>query len=530
MPMNQVPPNALKAGDVVARRYVILRHLRDESCGGVWLAQDRSLGVDVGLKYLPRRLPGFEAGREALRREGALALKFRHPNILQVIHFEEGDEGAYLIQEPFAGESLLARLNRLERFRLPEALDILEQVAQALALAHQHHEVHQSLDPSHVLLDDHTAKLINFACPGHEEGEPQVTRLELKAYLAPEILQGEPVTPASNVFSLGVLGFRLAAGSLPYALTFDEPLPYRLEDMPVDLGEIPLPLQNLLLQCLAPEPHDRFEDAGAFLFALEQRRESWRTPASVKWSGWTSEGPSRAAGVMAGVSRVWDRFHQRGKGATEKLTEGIKDMKEKGEPGLARRLLIILTGVVLIMVALVWAGRSLLQKAEAPPTPAPVAIERPAPAAPALPAPQLAPKEKLPPAGGPPLKADAEPVQPPRPAGASSQPAATPAKTVKAPPAAPKEAYQVLVATYRNYEEAKALKEKVQARHLPAQVIRVTSDKRTYFLVKAGPFPGKKQADDAAQRLKTQERLAAAPKVVKLPAEAPKTPAPKPKR
>jgi hypothetical protein len=55
MPMNQIPPDALKAGDVVARRYVILRHLRDESCGGVWLAQDRSLGVDVGLKFLPRR-------------------------------------------------------------------------------------------------------------------------------------------------------------------------------------------------------------------------------------------------------------------------------------------------------------------------------------------------------------------------------------------------------------------------------------------------------------------------------------------
>jgi eukaryotic-like serine/threonine-protein kinase len=526
MPMNQIPPDALKAGDVVARRYIILRHLRDESCGGVWLAQDRSLGVDVSLKFLPRRFSGFEAGREALRREGALALKLRHPNILQVIHFEEGDEGAYLIQEPFAGETLLARLNRLERFRLPEALDLLEQVAQALALAHQHHEVHQSLDPSHVLLDDHTAKLINFSCPGHQEEEPQVTRLELKAYLAPEILQGEPVTPAANVFSLGVLGFRLAAGSLPYSLTFDEPLPYRLEDMPADLGEIPLPLQNLLLQCLAPDPHDRFEDSGAFLFALEQRRESWRTPSSVKWLGWTSDRPSQAAGVMASISRAWDRVRQGSKGTTEKLTEGLKDMKEKGEPSLARRLLIILTGVVLVMVALVWAGRTLLWKAEAPPTPAPATIERPA--APAVPQPAFT--GKLPPAGGPPLKADAEPGSPPRPAGTSSQLAATSPKTVKPTPAAPKEAYQVLVATYRTYEEAKALKNKIKAKHLPAQVVRVTSGKKTYFVVKSGPFPGKNQADQAAQRLKTQERLAAAPKVVKLPAAAPKTPAPKPRR
>jgi serine/threonine protein kinase len=213
--MNQSVPNSLKAGDVVARRYVVLRHLRDEPCGGVWLAQDRSLGMDVGLKFLSRRWPNFEVAREALRREGALALKLRHPHILQAIHFEEGDEGVYLIQEPFQGESLLAHLNRLERFRLPYALGLLEQVSQALALAHGIHEVHHSLDPANVLLDDDQVKLANFSCPPQEEEDQQVTRLELKAYTAPEVIQGGQVTPAANVFSLGVLGFRLSAGSLP---------------------------------------------------------------------------------------------------------------------------------------------------------------------------------------------------------------------------------------------------------------------------------------------------------------------------
>ncbi|MEJ2069333.1 MAG: protein kinase [Syntrophobacterales bacterium] len=250
--MNQKAHDFLKAGDVLARRYVVLRPLREEPCGGVWLAQDRSLGMDVGLKFMPRHVPQFEAAREALRREGALAFKLRHPYILQVLHFEEGDEGAYLIQEPFLGESLLAHLNRLERFRLPYALNLLEQVAEALAFAHLNHEVHQSLDPASVLFEDHTVKLANFACPrGEGEVEQQVTHLELKAYTAPEVIEGEEVSPAANVFSLGVVGFRLSAGSLPYALTFDEPFPYRLESIPVDLEEIPLPLQNLLLQCLA---------------------------------------------------------------------------------------------------------------------------------------------------------------------------------------------------------------------------------------------------------------------------------------
>ena len=308
MLMNQKGHDFLKAGDVLARRYVVLRPLREEPCGGVWLAQDRSLGMDVGLKFMPRRLPQFEAAREALRREGALAFKLRHPYILQVVHFEEGEEGTYLIQEPFLGESLLAHLNRLERFRLPYALNLLEQVAEALAFAHLHHEVHHSLDPANVLFEDHTVKLANFACPrGEGEEEHQVTHLEIKAYAAPEVIQGEEISPAANVFSLGVLGFRLSAGSLPYALTFDEPFPYRLETIPVDLEEIPLPLQNLLLQCLAPDPKDRFEDAGVFLAALEQRRESWRTSSRVKWFGCNADG-QQASGLWESISSNWGKF------------------------------------------------------------------------------------------------------------------------------------------------------------------------------------------------------------------------------
>src|SRR3974390_1253601 len=366
--MNQNIPNSLKAGDVVARRYVILRHLRDESCGGVWLAQDRSLGVDVGLKFVSGQGPPFDVIREALRRGGALAFKLRHPNILQVVHFEQGEEGLYLIQEAFLGETLLAHLNRLERFRLPYGLGLLEQVSNALAYSHQLHEVHHSLDPSNLLLGDDTVKLANFACPPQKAEEHEVTRLELRAYIAPEVLRGEPVSPAANVFSLGVLGFRLAAGSLPYSLTFDEAVPYRLENMPADLEEIPLPLQNLLLQCLTPDPRDRFEDAGVFLAALEQRRESWRTPSYGKWIGWTPERKQQAAGVMASVSRFWGQFWEGSRGAMGRMAGGIQTWKEHSDPGQARRLLIGFTGALLVLILLVWGGRTLFRKTEAPPS------------------------------------------------------------------------------------------------------------------------------------------------------------------
>jgi len=514
--MNQTSPNSLKAGDVVARRYVILRHLRDESCGGVWLAQDRALGVDVGLKFMPRRSPAFETVREALRREGALALKLRHPHILQVVHFEEAEEGVYLIQEAFQGETLLAHLNRLERFRLPYALNLLEQVSGALAYAHQFHEVHHSLDPSNLLIDDKTVKLTNFACSPPPAEETQVTRLELRAYVAPEVIQGEPVSPASNVFSLGVLGFRLAAGSLPYPLTFDEPVPYRLEKMPVDLEEIPLPLQNLLIQCLAPDPRDRFEDAGQFLSALEQRRESFRTPSYGRRMGWNPGIQGQAAGIIETISRIWSRFWEGSKGAAGRITEGIRNFTEHEDPGLVRRVLIGITGTVLVLILIIWGARAMLRKTAAPPAP------RPSMSAPSIPETPSASEAKPPQAGVPPLKAGSEPVQ--TPPHAAVKPAPTPAfpKETKASPA-PKEHYQVWVATYRDYGDALLLKKKIQAKNIPVTVYRGAYDKKVYFAVKAGPFASKKQAEGVAVNLKNSLQLSQTPKLVKSKNEAAKT-------
>jgi serine/threonine protein kinase len=516
MQMNQTSPNALKAGDVLARRYVILRHLRDEPCGGVWLAQDRALGVDVGLKFMPRRSPTFETVREALRREGALALKLRHPHILQVIHFEEAEEGVYLIQEAFQGEPLLAHLNRLERFRLPYALNLLEQVSGALAYAHRFHEVHHALDPSNLLLDADTVKLTNFACSPPQEEETQVTRLELRAYVAPEVIQGEPLSPAANVFSLGVMGFRLAAGSLPYSLTFDEAVPYRLENMPVDLEEIPLPLQNLLLQCLAPDPRDRFEDAGAFLAALEQRRESFRTPSYGRRMGYPGI-HQQAAGVMESVSRFCGQFWEGSKGAAGRISEGIQSLREHEDPGLTKRVLIGITGTVLALILIIWGARAMFQKTEKPSTPLSSVSTLSAPEA---------PKEgeaKPPQAGVPPLKAGSEAAHTPA-AHVASKPAATQAapKETKATPA-PKEHYQLWVATYRDYGDALLVKKKIQAKNIPVKVYRGAYDKKVYFAVKAGPFTSKKQAEDLASSLKSTLKLSQTPKLVKIKNEAPKT-------
>jgi hypothetical protein len=506
--MNVSGSPILKAGEVMARRWVILRQLREEPYGAVYLAQDRQLGQDVGLKFASRRQPHYEQVREALRREGALALTLHHPHILGVLHFEEGEDGCFVVQEPFPGESLLAHLSRLERYRLPHALNLLEQVANALAYAHEHHEVHRSLNPLNILLVGETVKVANFACPPEPDGE--VRHLELKAYIPPEVWEGEPVTPQANVFSLGVLGFRLAAGSLPYPLTFDEPFPYRLESPPVDLEEIPLPLQNLLLQCLSLNPQDRFEDAGAFLEVLHERRETWRAPGRQKWLGWSPGGrPGQAppAGGTAGrlVGQVWGGA----KVAARRAGEGVQGLIRKLPPEKRRTWLLALGGGLLGVIILVWAGSALFRQAESPPPP-------PAPAT----------SEATPPgAAVPPMST---PMESPAGPGAPTPPAVTPAAPPPPPPpaaapAAPREErYQLTVFTYKDKKQAEALKKRLAAKNLPVRVYVREMKKQKVYVVKVAPLTGEKQAQELARRLKKELSLPQTPKPEKLNSAAAK--------
>ncbi len=257
--------------EMIGQRYVIVRQLREEPWGGVWLAQDNLLRTEVGLKLLARDAPEWAEARDMFEHAAILGLKLRHPQILGVFHVDKAEKFLYLVEEPFPGESLMAQWVRQERFSLAQALHLLELLGQALAFAHQQGEVHQCLSPLNILIQGEDLRLANFAFAPAYGDEPQ--HLELRAYAPPEVIHGDRLTPAGNVFSLGVLGFRLVAGSLPYPLTFDEPFPYRLEYPPADLEEIPVPLQNVLLRCLSEDPEERLPHAGALVSQLRQARE-----------------------------------------------------------------------------------------------------------------------------------------------------------------------------------------------------------------------------------------------------------------
>ncbi len=501
--MNNLRSDDPGTGGLIGQRYALAHRLREEPWGEVWLARDQILGVEVGLKLLARTAPEWQAARKAFEEEAVLALRLRHPLILGVFYLGETEEGLYLVQEPFSGESLVARLTRQHRFSLPEALQLLEQVGQALALAHQAGVAHQSLSPLQILSQGSEVRLANFAFP--PAGGDQAMHLELKAYDPPEVLQGDAPSAAGNVFSLGVLGFRLVAGSLPYPLTFDEPFPYRVEIPPVDLEEVPLPLQNFLLQCLAVEPEDRLPDAGAFLAQLRQVREQMRPGRREPLYGaWQGDRPPRVrqaaaqAGVWLGKVRVASQPLGR------KVGEGAQASWRllRAAP---RRFWLGLGMAGLIILLVIGGLKTSRRTGDAPAAPATAA-------APVKPAPLAGI------GGGPPQMESAEPGGPPPAAPAVT---ATPG-TAATPPApeakaAAQERYLLLAATYRDSKQAQALTQRLKARKYRVKIVKSTIRGKTLYQVQVGPVTGAQAAQDLADSIKEQEKVT--PKVVKLAAK-----------
>jgi len=486
----------------LGQRYELLHQLREEPWGEVWLAADRLLGAEVALKLFPRTDPDWTAGRKILAREAILSLSLRHSLILGVFFLGETEDGLYLVEEPFAGESLMARLSRKQRFNLPQTLRLLEQVGQALTFAHHQMVAHQAFNPLHILLKGEEVRVANFSCPpGYEE---PALHLELKAYTPPEVLHGEEVTPAGNVFSLGVLGYRLLAGSLPYPLTFDEPFPYRLESMPVDLEEIPLPLQNLLLQCLAPSPEDRFIDAGAFLAQLRQLRELWQSGGRETWvmeetagslAAWRQAGP-QGAGILGKICRG-------GKAAAEKLYAGLRTLLPRLAP-TSRRLWWGL-GLAGMLLVLIFIGTQVKRH----PAPAP----EPSPGSGTISGPSTS---GGPPPGGkeePPAPAASAPAVKPGPGQPATlaHPAPAPPTRLATPqpekPTLKEEKYVVIAGTYSQLNQARALARRLEAKKYQVQIIKTAVKGKPAYQVRLGPFTGKKAAEQTAQRLKTREHL-----------------------
>ncbi|GAA0794933.1 serine/threonine-protein kinase [Spirilliplanes yamanashiensis] len=256
-------------GHVGDGRYRLIERLGSGGMSVVWRARDEILHRDVAVKVLATKLADDEAFRQRIRVEALAAAKLAHPHVTAVHDYGEaasadGRTVPYVVMELVDGESLADRLARTGPLPWRDAVTAGAEVAAALACAHAHDVVHRDVTAQNVMLTAGGAKVVDFgisAVVGQCDSTPDGSLLGTPAYLAPERLAGGPVSPAADVYALGLLLYRALTGRLPWAATSTtEVLKAHLYTTPAPLpplAGLPDAVAALVLRCLAKRPADR---------------------------------------------------------------------------------------------------------------------------------------------------------------------------------------------------------------------------------------------------------------------------------
>jgi serine/threonine-protein kinase len=253
----------LTPGFVLSARYRLDERVASGGMGQVWSATDSVLQRKVALKVMhPETLEQLAAARR-FKAEARFAAQLSHPNIVEVFDFGEHDGLSFLVMEFIEGPTLEQLLADNGPLDAGQVRSILLQLAAALARAHENGIIHRDLKPSNVLISpDGFAKLMDFGI-AEELGAQTAIRtgdvLGTTYYVSPEQALGEPLSPRSDLYSLGVLGHELLTGHKP----FDRGSPLatalaHLEQQPPPLPpDVPADLAELLNSCLAKDAEER---------------------------------------------------------------------------------------------------------------------------------------------------------------------------------------------------------------------------------------------------------------------------------
>ncbi len=266
-------------------RYQVQAIVGTGSMGMVYKAFDPIIERTVAIKVL--RLPVLADRREYadyLRRfyvEARAAGRLSHPNIVAIHDVGDWDGVPYIVMEFLEGTTLQTYLRRNMVFPWPEATEVVRQVAEALGYAHRNGVLHRDIKPANVMiLADGRVKVMDFgvalmASPGAEAVGTGEAIVGTPYYIAPEVLEGKPYQPASDIFSLGVVFYQLLTLERPFKGDTFQSVAYAIlhtTPPPPSRYEAALPpiLDTIVMRMLARSPGDRYTSAEALAQDLKR--------------------------------------------------------------------------------------------------------------------------------------------------------------------------------------------------------------------------------------------------------------------
>src|SRR6478672_119754 len=269
--------------DVLSQAYDIERELGGGGMSRVFVATDRVLGRKIVIKLLsPELIADVNRGR--FRREIQVAAQLQHPHIVPLLSAGEHEDIVYYTMPFIAGESLKQSVEKGGPMLVNEVVRVLYHVGEALDYAHSAGVVHRDIKPANILrsgtyalvCDFGVAKALNAAM-GSQPGGMTSTGMAIGTpqYMAPEQLAGDPLADHRiDIYPLGLLAYELLNGRSPYAATSPQKVLAAVltQDPPtlIDVRpDVPRPLSDIVMACLAKEPGDRPASARNLLNALD---------------------------------------------------------------------------------------------------------------------------------------------------------------------------------------------------------------------------------------------------------------------
>lgn len=277
----------IETKSLIKGRYRVGRRLGEGGMAIVYAGHDLSLGRDVAIKTLRPQFAADRSFRARFAREGRAAASLSHPNIIDVFDVGEEDDTPYLVMELIRGQPLKAIIAAEAPFHPDDVAELLEQVGGALDYAHAKGYVHRDVKPGNILVDEHgRARIVDFGiAKGLADSDLTETGggFGTVGYLSPEQAEGLMATPASDIYSLGVVAFEMLTGQLPFRADTPVAVAMRHVNDPAPppsrvVSGIPTRVDDVVLRALDKVPTRRWASAGAFAQAMRSWRRVGVTP------------------------------------------------------------------------------------------------------------------------------------------------------------------------------------------------------------------------------------------------------------
>jgi len=272
-------------GQKINDRYEVIRSIGEGGMANVYLGYDTILDRNVAIKVLRGDLSNDEKFVRRFQREALSASSLAHPNIVEMYDVGEDDGTYYIVMEFVDGKTLKQLLKKRGTLTLSEAIDIMSQLTDGMAHAHDSYIIHRDLKPQNIMIkDDGQIKITDFGI-AMALNSTQLTQTNSVMgsvhYLPPEQASGKGCTIKSDIYSMGIIFYELLTGNLPFrgdnaveiALKhMREPLPSVRDEYPA----IPQSIENIIRKATAKNPKNRYESARSMhedlLTALDDER------------------------------------------------------------------------------------------------------------------------------------------------------------------------------------------------------------------------------------------------------------------